>query len=78
MFGVGGVLAEAIDDVVFRPAPLDAVTAEEMIDSLASQALLGEVRGEAAVSRDLLVDLLVGLGRLATERPTSPASTSTR
>ena len=37
MFGVGGVLAEAVADVVFRPAPLDVVTAEEMIDSLASQ-----------------------------------------
>ena len=68
MFGVGGVLAEAIDDVVFRPAPLDADTAEEMIDSLESHALLGEVRGEAAVSRDELVALLVGLGRLAAER----------
>ena len=68
MFGVGGVLAQALDDVVFRPAPLDAVTAEEMVDSLASQALLGEVRGEGAVSRDRLVALLVGLGRLATER----------
>jgi acetyltransferase len=68
MFGVGGVLAEAIDDVAFRPAPLDAETAEEMIDSLESRALLGAVRGEAAVSRDQLVALLVGLGRLATER----------
>ena len=69
MFGVGGVLAEAVGDVVFRPAPLDAITAEEMIDSLASQALLGEVRGEAAVSRQHVVELLVGLGRLAIERP---------
>jgi acetyltransferase len=69
MLGVGGVLAEAVGDVVFRPAPLDNVTAEEMIDSLASQALLGDVRGEAAVSRDRLVELLVGLGRLAAERP---------
>jgi acetyltransferase len=40
-----------------------------MIDSLASQALLGEVRGDAAVSRRRLVELLVGLGRLAGERP---------
>lgn len=69
MFGVGGVLAEAIGDVVFRPAPLDRVTAEEMIDSLVSQALLGEFRGEAAVSRERLVELLVGLGRVAGERP---------
>ena len=27
MLGVGGILAEAVADVVFRPAPLDAVTA---------------------------------------------------
>lgn len=69
MLGVGGVLAEAVADVVFRPAPLDRVTAEEMIDGLATQRLLGEFRGEAAVSRRHLVDLLVGLGRLAVERP---------
>src|SRR5262245_24804870 len=43
MIGVGGVLAEAIADVVFRPAPLDAATAEDMIDSLQSQRLLGEL-----------------------------------
>ncbi|TVR25192.1 MAG: hypothetical protein EA389_09520 [Ilumatobacter sp.] len=69
MLGVGGVLAEAVADVVFRPAPLDRVTAEEMIDDLATQRLLGEFRGEAPVDRDPLVDLLVGLGRLADERP---------
>lgn len=69
MLGVGGVLAEAIADVVFRPAPLDVVTAEEMIDGLATHRLLGDFRGEAAVSRSHLVELLVGLGRLADERP---------
>lgn len=69
MLGVGGVLAEAIADVVFRPAPLDEVTASEMIDDLSSQALLGPFRGEAAVDRGALVQLLVGLGRLALERP---------
>ena len=69
MLGIGGVLAEAIADVQFRPAPLDAVTADEMIDALSSQKLLGEFRGEAAVARPHLVELLVGLGRLATERP---------
>jgi acyl-CoA synthetase (NDP forming) len=68
MFGVGGILAEAIADVVFRPAPLDAVTAEEMIGDLATQQLLGPWRGEAAVDREQLVELLVGLGRLASQR----------
>ena len=69
MLGVGGVLAEAVADVVFRPAPLDPATAEDMIDGLAAQRLLGAFRGDAAVSRHHLVELLVGLGRLATDRP---------
>ena len=37
MLGVGGIFAEAIADVVFRPAPLDAtLAAAEMIDDLAT------------------------------------------
>ena len=68
MLGVGGILAEAVADVVFRPAPIDAITAFEMIDDLATQKLLGAVRGESAVDRQQLVDVIVGLGRLAAER----------
>ncbi|MFZ9232193.1 MAG: acetate--CoA ligase family protein, partial [Ilumatobacteraceae bacterium] len=68
MLGVGGILAEAVADVVFRPAPLDRVTAGEMISDLATQKLLGEFRGEAAIDRERLIDVLVGLGRLAHER----------
>ena len=69
MLGVGGVLAEAVADVVFRPAPLDAVSAHEMIDGLATQKLLGAFRGEAPVDRNALAAVLVGLGRVAAERP---------
>jgi acetyltransferase len=69
MLGVGGILAEAIADVVFRPAPLDRVTAHEMIDDLRAQALLGPFRGEAPVDRQRLADVLVGLGTVAAERP---------
>ena len=69
MLGVGGVLAEAIADVVFRPAPLSRLEAGEMIDSLATQKLLGEFRGEAAVNRVELVDVLVGLGAVGEARP---------
>ncbi|QQS24902.1 MAG: acetate--CoA ligase family protein [Actinomycetota bacterium] len=69
MLGVGGVLAEAVADVVFRPAPVDRVTAHEMIEDLATQRLLGEFRGEAAVDREQLAEALIGLGRLAIDRP---------
>jgi acyl-CoA synthetase (NDP forming) len=68
MLGVGGVLAEAVGDVVFRPAPLDAITAAEMIDELRMAALLGPFRGEAAVDRVALASALVGLSRVITER----------
>ena len=68
MLGVGGVFAEAIDDVVFRPAPLDDAGAKAMIDGLRTQALLGSFRGEAAIDRAALAATLVALGRLIAER----------
>jgi len=69
MLGVGGVLAEAIADVVFRPVPLSAIDAADMIDGLATQKLLGEFRGEAAVDRVALAQVLLGLSALAAARP---------
>jgi acyl-CoA synthetase (NDP forming) len=65
MLGLGGILAEAVADVVFRPAPLDDVTAHEMIDQLSTQRLLGPFRGEAAVDRDALAAVVVALGEVA-------------
>ena len=69
MLGVGGILAEAVADVVFRPVPLSAIDAGEMIDGLATQKLLGAFRGEAAVDRAGLERVLLGLSALATARP---------
>jgi len=69
MLGVGGILAEAVADVVFRLVPLSRLDAAEMIDGLRTQALLGPFRGEAAVDRDRLIDVLVGLSALAESRP---------
>ena len=68
MLGLGGVLAEAVRDVVFRPAPVTEVEAARMVADLRTQALLGEFRGEAAVDVSSLVACLVGLSRLAVER----------
>lgn len=69
MLGIGGILAEAVADVAFRLVPLSRVDAEDMIDDLATQALLGPFRGEPAVDRGALVDVLLGLARAATEHP---------
>jgi acetyl-CoA synthetase (ADP-forming) len=69
MVGFGGILAEAIADVSFRLVPLERVDAEEMIEELATQALLGPFRGEPAVDRDALIATILGLSELATARP---------
>jgi acetyl-CoA synthetase (ADP-forming) len=69
MLGVGGVLAEAIADVVFRLVPLTHVDAAEMIDDLGSQKLLGPFRGEPPVDREQLAHVLMGLSEVAQRRP---------
>jgi succinyl-CoA synthetase beta subunit len=69
MLGLGGILAEAIRDVVFRVAPLSQVDALEMVSDLKSVHLLGSFRGEAAVDRDALARALVALGRIGMEHP---------
>jgi acetate---CoA ligase (ADP-forming) subunit beta len=68
MLGLGGVLAEALEDVVFRVAPLERIDAFEMMDDLRTARVLGPFRGEPAVDRDLLANVLCGLGRLGLER----------
>ena len=69
MFGVGGVLAEALGDVAFRLVPLTELDADELLDDLANQELLGPFRGEPAVDRATITAMLSGLARLARERP---------
>ena len=69
MLGVGGILAEAVADVSFRLVPIERVDAEEMIDDLRLQPLLGEFRGEPAVDRAAVADVLVALSEAAGRRP---------
>lgn len=69
MFGLGGVFTEALDDVVFRIAPLDEEQASRMLDEIHSKKLLGDFRGEPAVDRKSLIKALVGLSRLSEEQP---------
>lgn len=68
MLGIGGVLAEAVADVSFRLVPIDRVDAEEMVDDLALQRLLGPFRGEPAVDRGAVADVLVALSDAAERR----------
>jgi acyl-CoA synthetase (NDP forming) len=69
MFGSGGVFTEVFADITFRLAPLTRADATEMLDEIRTSALLAEFRGEAAVRRDLLVQSLLGLSRIAEANP---------
>lgn len=68
MLGIGGIMAEVIKDVAFRPAPVSEAIARDMIASLRMQGLLDEFRGEAAVNVEQVIACLVGLSKVAEER----------
>ncbi len=69
LLGLGGVLAEAVADVTVRLVPITRIDAEEMIEDLRCQALLGAFRGEAAVDRTSVIDVLMGLSDAAAAHP---------
>ncbi len=69
LVGFGGVLAELLDDVAIRIAPVRSADARAMLEELQGAALLQGVRGRAAVDLDSLTEVIVAVGRLAVARP---------
>jgi len=69
MLGIGGIFAEALGDVVFRLVPLSRADAEAMIDGLRNQKMLDAFRGEPAVDRGALAEVLLGLSKLVEGDP---------
>lgn len=69
MFGLGGVLTEVFQDVVFRVVPLRERDAREMVSELRHHKILKPFRGEAAVDLDELVRVLLALGDTARRYP---------
>jgi acyl-CoA synthetase (NDP forming) len=68
LVGLGGILAEALDDVAIRLAPVTPRAAMEMLDDLRGHRLLDRVRGRAAIDRSAVAAMLVALGRLGADR----------
>lgn len=67
MFGLGGVFVEALDDVVFRAAPIDRDEALEMIGEIRGRRVLDGLRGAAPCDVDALADALAALSAFAIE-----------
>ncbi|HVN86435.1 MAG TPA: acetate--CoA ligase family protein [Candidatus Binatia bacterium] len=68
MLGMGGILAEAMRDVVFRMAPLTHGDALDMLTEIKAAHLLDAFRGEPAVDRDALARILIAVGQIGTDR----------
>ncbi|HJO21989.1 MAG: acetate--CoA ligase family protein [Myxococcota bacterium] len=70
MLGLGGILAEALGDVVFAVVPIDVAEARRLPHRLAAgHWVTRPFRGEPPVDLEALAEVLVGLSRLAVERP---------
>lgn len=65
MFGIGGILVEAIKDVSFRVAPFDEIEARAMVDEIRARRILDGMRGAPPADVDALVRALAALSRFA-------------
>jgi len=69
LFGLGGVLAEVLDDTAFRVAPFDRLEAQEMIGDIRARKILDPFRGEPRADIGQLCDALQALGRIGCDHP---------
>lgn len=69
LIGLGGTLAEALEDVSIRLAPLKPADAEQMLMELRGSALLDGWRGSTPVDKHSLVRALVALGQFMESQP---------
>ena len=69
VFGLGGILTEALKDIVFKIAPLNDADMDDMFEQLSSKKLLNEFRGEKAVNKEAVKKILKGLSDIALTYP---------
>ena len=65
MFGLGGLFAEAIEDIAFKLAPLDEATAMEMVKKIRGFQVLSGARGTAPVDLQSLAKVIAQLSNYA-------------
>jgi acetyltransferase len=69
IFGLGGIMAEALRDVVFRAAPLCERDLADMISELRAKDVIGDFRGSATADMAALGAALQAVGRIGLEHP---------
>jgi acyl-CoA synthetase (NDP forming) len=69
LFGLGGIFVEALEDVVWRVAPLSDEEAQRMVQSLKGVKLLRGIRGDKPCDIGAVADLLVRLSQMLVDHP---------
>jgi acetyl-CoA synthetase (ADP-forming) len=67
VFGLGGVLAEILEDVSIRVAPITTFDAMDMMENIRGKKILEPFRGKPPVDRKALAELLITLGKIGLE-----------
>ncbi len=69
MFGLGGIFVEILKDVAFRAIPLSRDDARSMVEQIKARKILEGARGEAAVDKEALVELLLKVSAIVDAHP---------
>ena len=67
VFGLGGILAEILEDVSIRVAPITTFDAMDMMENIRGKKILEPFRGKPQVDRKALAELLIALGTIGLE-----------
>ncbi len=69
MFGIGGIYVEVLKDVVFKIAPVTEVEVNEMLTKIKAAKLLDGVRGEKAINKASVIEIIQRLSQLVCDLP---------
>jgi hypothetical protein len=69
LVGLGGILAEVLDDVAVLLAPVSAAVVRARLESLRGAAILRGVRGRDGVDLDVLAAFVASVGDLLVAEP---------
>ena len=69
MFGSGGIYVEVFKDVSFRLAPINELSARNMIESTKAYKLLSGIRGEKPSDIESIIECLQRLSQLVIDFP---------
>ncbi|MDP1725269.1 MAG: acetate--CoA ligase family protein [Bacteroidota bacterium] len=69
MFGMGGIYIEVLKDVVFKLSPVTRVEANEMLSSIKAAKLLDGARGEAALDKHSVIEMILRISQLVNDFP---------